>query len=75
MTNETKEYIIWAWKGDYLNLGAGAEIGIYVDNKKTFLGAKHWDVDKALEQKGKLELYHTDPVTLVREKIINKWGR
>ena len=22
------EYIIWAWKGDYLNLGAGAEIGI-----------------------------------------------
>lgn len=23
------EYIVWIWKGDYLNLGAGAEIGIY----------------------------------------------
>lgn len=23
------KYIIWLWKGDYLNLGAGAEIGIY----------------------------------------------
>ena len=23
------EYIIWTWRGDYLNLGAGAEIGIY----------------------------------------------
>ena len=22
-------YVIWAWKGDYLNMGAGAEIGIY----------------------------------------------
>ena len=32
-----KEYIFWAWKGDYLNLGAGAELGIYsslvVDDK------------------------------------------
>lgn len=27
MNGET--YIIWAWKGDYINLGAGAEIGIY----------------------------------------------
>lgn len=24
-----EEYIIWLWKGDYLNLGAGAETGIY----------------------------------------------
>ncbi len=23
------EYTIWTWKGDYLNLGAGGEIGIY----------------------------------------------
>jgi len=26
------EYILWMWKGDYLNLGAGGEVGIY-DNK------------------------------------------
>ncbi|OSA94475.1 UNVERIFIED_ORG: hypothetical protein B2H98_06445 [Clostridium botulinum] len=24
-----EEYIIWLWKGDYLNLGTGAETGIY----------------------------------------------
>ena len=22
-------YVLWAWKGDYINLGAGAELGIY----------------------------------------------
>ena len=24
-----EEYIVWLWKGDYLNFGAGAETGIY----------------------------------------------
>ncbi|MBO5449120.1 MAG: DUF4474 domain-containing protein [Ruminococcus sp.] len=23
------EYVLWIWRGDYLNLGAGAEMGIY----------------------------------------------
>ncbi|AKA70414.1 DUF4474 domain-containing protein [Clostridium scatologenes] len=30
-------YIIWLWKGDYLNLGAGAEIGIYYDGGPQWL--------------------------------------
>lgn len=37
-----KSYILWAWKGDYINLGAGAELGIY------YGGAPHWKVDKKL---------------------------
>ncbi|GKX28274.1 hypothetical protein SH1V18_07540 [Vallitalea longa] len=24
-----RDYVIWTWKGDYLNLGSGAELGIY----------------------------------------------
>ena len=28
-TCEGRGYTIWAWKGDYINLGAGAELGIY----------------------------------------------
>jgi hypothetical protein len=32
------EYLIWVWKGDYINLGAGAEAGLYKD---PILGA-HW---------------------------------
>ena len=37
-----KEWILWAWKGDYLNLGAGAELGIY--NRLRINGNKtpHW---------------------------------
>ena len=37
-----KEWIFWAWKGDYLNLGAGAELGIY--NRLSIFGLKtpHW---------------------------------
>lgn len=27
--SSTDYYVIWVWKGDYWNLGAGAEIGIY----------------------------------------------
>jgi hypothetical protein len=26
---EGREFTFWAWKGDYINLGAGAELGIY----------------------------------------------
>jgi len=37
-----QEYVIWAWKGDYINLGAGAELGIYTG------GEPHWHVDKSL---------------------------
>ena len=36
-------YIIWAWKGDYINLGAGAEIGIYYGGKYG-----HWFASKSL---------------------------
>ncbi|MFR7761913.1 MAG: RHS repeat-associated core domain-containing protein [Eubacterium sp.] len=39
--NKTK-YILWAWKGDYINLGAGAELGIY------YGGGPHWKVNKKL---------------------------
>ena len=28
-TSNGKEYIFWLWKGNYLNLGAGAELGFY----------------------------------------------
>jgi hypothetical protein len=35
-------YVLWAWKGNYINLGAGAELGIY------YGGAPHWKVNKNL---------------------------
>jgi len=54
-TSGGTEYIIWAWKGDYLNLGAGAEIAIYSNrsgvfgiNNVTSPHEKHWLVDTNL---------------------------
>ena len=43
-TYDGTNYMIWAWKGDYINLGAGAEMGIY------YGGGPHWLVDKGLAQ-------------------------
>ena len=30
--NTEKNYVLWAWKGNYLNLGAGAEVGFYTQD-------------------------------------------
>lgn len=54
--------ILWAWKGDYLNLGAGAELGVY---KKWAYGNEIWIVDKNLSMKMTLQLDYKN------ETIIN----
>ncbi|WP_278244411.1 RHS repeat-associated core domain-containing protein [Clostridium sp. BNL1100] len=42
------DYILWAWKGDYLNLGAGAEMGIYKNMDVNGNPTKHWLIDQSL---------------------------
>lgn len=42
------DYILWAWKGNYLLLGAGAELGVY---KRWDYGEDIWIVDKQLAMK------------------------
>ena len=42
-TVDGKDYIFWAWKGYYLNLGAGAELGFYT----RFWNTDHWYVNLA----------------------------
>lgn len=37
-----EKYLFWFWKGDYINLGAGAELGIY------YGGGPHWLIDTSL---------------------------
>ena len=36
--NMKRKYVIWAWKGDYLNLWAGCEVGFY----NTYGSTKHY---------------------------------
>ena len=56
--NET-DYILWAWKGDYWNLGSGTEIGLY-DYNRTFDGTPHYDVvDFELPMTLNLYNYHS----------------
>ena len=46
-------YVVWAWKGNYLNLGAGSEVGFYKQDKilqgiDKFTGLEHWMVADTL---------------------------
>lgn len=54
------EYILWLWRGDYLNLGAGAEIGIYSRPKSIHQDPEaldHYFVDYNLQKRMTLYLY------------------
>ena len=45
-----EEYAIWIWKGDYANLGAGNELGIYRRMKVCGISMPYWETasDKAM---------------------------
>lgn len=55
------DYVIWAWKGDYLNLGAGAELGIY---ERWEYSDEIWKVNKNNAMKMTLKLEHKTKGTL-----------
>ncbi len=50
-----KGYVFWGWKGDYINLGAGAELGFYRRSKGIF---EHYVVDKHFTFKMSMKLYY-----------------
>ncbi|WP_081741712.1 DUF4474 domain-containing protein [Ruminiclostridium josui] len=47
-TYDDQDYRFWAWKGDYLNLGAGAELGLYKRLSVFENETDHWLVDTNL---------------------------
>ena len=46
--SNTKYYAIWLWKGDYWNLGAGAEIGIYYTGNEDNAENNFYVIDTSL---------------------------
>ncbi len=52
-------YCVWMWKGDYLNMGAGAETGIYKG------GEPFWDVSVEDAMPMTLTLYDKDGNTIM----------
>ena len=63
------DYVLWAWKGNYLNLGAGAELGIY---KRWAYSDKIWKVDKNNAMKMTLKLEHKTKGTLFDRRPADK---
>ena len=60
-----RKYIFWVWKGDYLNMGAGAELGIYSNESgiagKIDVSSPHdeiWLVDTNLAMKMSLSVIY-----------------
>ncbi|MCH3976547.1 MAG: DUF4474 domain-containing protein [Bacilli bacterium] len=64
------DYIFWAWKGDYLNLGAGAELGIY---KRWSYSDIIWIVDKSLAMKMTLQLNYKNINIINWEPTSKQW--
>lgn len=61
------EYIIWMWKGDYINLGAGGELGIY------YGGEPHWLVDKSLAMDMSLYLFYKNSLIVSYSPSQKQW--
>lgn len=40
-----KSYVVWAWKGEYLQMGDGAEVGFYTQNKPLNRAGPLWNSD------------------------------
>mgnify|MGYP000411719555 FL=1 len=47
-----EQYAFWIWRGDYINLGAGAEAGIY------YGGGPFWAVDTDLAMRMSMDVYY-----------------
>ncbi len=63
-----KNYVIWAWKGNYLTLVAGSEVGFYTQNStlesvEKFTGLEQWMVE--IELPMTLSLYNVNSSGLV----------
>ena len=60
-----ENYILWGWKGDYINLGAGAELGIYHGGKSR---DSIWKVNKSLAMPMTLTLKY-----MSKDTIVDNW--
>jgi len=75
-----RDYILWAWKGDYINLGAGAELGIY-SRDSGVLGVvdvatphdDHWLVDTNLAMPMTMTLKEENTVIANYTPSKNQW--
>lgn len=61
------EYILWGWKGNYLNLGAGGELGIYRG------GEPWWEADRALSMEMSMKLRYANGEEILTHEADTWW--
>lgn len=64
-TMSGQNYVLWVWKGDYINLGAGAELGIYKQVSVSGYELPQWTVDKSLALTMTMNLKDNNGNTLI----------
>lgn len=69
-TVNSQDYIIWCWKGDYLNLGAGCELGVY---KRWEYNQNFWKVDKSLAMPMTLDLKYKNSEIIDYKPSEKQW--
>ena len=60
-------YVLWCWKGDYINLGAGAELGIYTGS------GWHKQVDTSLAMPMSMTLSHNGSESITYAPQTPQW--
>ena len=70
-TKDGTDYVIWMWKGDYINLGSGAEVGIY----KESVIPGHWltSTENAMPMSLKLQEIDSGKVLFDYHPSENQW--
>lgn len=68
-TSNGKNYIFWAWKGNYISLGAGAELWIYYGGLSK---NSYYIVDKSLVMPMTLTLKHKNKGIILVVGIIGE---
>ena len=70
-TKDGTDYVIWMWKGDYINLGSGAEVGIY---KESAIPG-HWltSTENAMPMSLKLQEIDSGKVLFDYHPSENQW--
>jgi len=65
-----QDYVLWCWKGDYLNLGAGSELGIY---KRWQYCDEIWQVDKNLALTMTMRLTYNGSTIIDYSPSVKQW--
>ena len=72
-SHEGQNYRFWAWKGDYINLGAGAELGIYQQMTVAGFDTPQWGVNRNIAMKMSMSLSYQGNVIATYNPSDPQW--